>query len=242
MATDFRSWAVRQRAPVTLTLAATLIAAPLLRYLAKGAIPDLSVSQQNPPWTMLTYPWALDPLASPLSLVLLFLLVSWLFQFGTTVEREMASRRFVWLWIVFTIIPGIIFFAFNGHLAGPWIPATAVVVTWGARNIRSTVMLYGILPLSGLWLAVIASIAVVAGYGQTNLPAGLLTIIPLGLAWCYARDLFPFAFSAGRPARGEKITYVRGATNYKDDYFENVKDREMEREERERLRKLFEGK
>lgn len=242
MATDLRSWAVRQRAPVTLALAATLIAVPLLRYLAKGAIPDLSVSQQNDAWTMLTYPWALDPLASPMSLVLLFFLVSWLFQFGTTVEREMSSRRFIWLWIVFTVIPGIIFFACNGRLAGPWIPATAVIVTWGARNIRSTVLLYGILPLSGLWLAVVASLGVVIGYGQTNPAAGLLTIIPLGLAWCYARDLFPFAFSAGRPARGEKITYVRGATNYKDDYFENVKDREMEREERERLRKLFEGK
>jgi hypothetical protein len=242
MAMDFRSWIARQRAPVTLALAGSLIAVPLLRYVMKGGIPDLSVSPKTDPWTVLTYPWALDPLASPMSLVMLFLLVSWLVQFGTSVEREMSSRRFVWLWIVFTVIPGIIFFACNGTLAGPWVPATAIIVAWGARNIHSSVMLYGILPLSGLWLAVLASFGVVFGYGQANPAAGLLTIIPLGLAWCYARELFPFRFSAGLPSRGEKVTYVRGATNYKDDYFENVKQREMEREEQERLRKLFEGK
>lgn len=242
MANDFRRWMERQRAPVTLILAATLIVLPLLRYATKGAFPDLSVSQSNMPWTMLTYPWALDPLATPLHLVMLFFVVSWLVQFGASVEREMDSRRFAVFWILATLLPGIIFFAFNGRLAGPWIPATAIIVAWGARNRGSSVLLYGILPLNGVWLAALATIGVTATYAQANATAALLTLIPLGLAWAYAGDYLPFTFSVGRPARGEKVTFVRGAMNYKDDYFENVKDRELEREERERLRKLFEGK
>ena len=99
--------------------------------------------------------------------------------------------------------------------------------------------------MRGTWIAGLTALGVVVSYGAQNPPAAIAMLLPLGLAWLFASDRLPIGYrsgSGGGGSRRQRFTVVRGAKEYDDGYFEDVKAREIEREERERLRKLFEGK
>jgi hypothetical protein len=222
-------------------LVASFVTMAVVSFLTRGAaVGTLSVHESRP-WSALTYPWALDSLGSPMALVLLLLLGIWLVQFGGSVERDMGTGRFATFWVVATLLFGIVAMALGLPLAGPMLPGAAVIVVWGARNPRSSVLLYGVLPISGTWLAGLTVAAVFLSFGAMVPVAGALFAAILGVAWSFGQDRLPLAYSGTRRAKAAKVTVVRGATAYDESYFENVKQREIEREERERLRKLFEG-
>ena len=242
MAFDLRRWAARQGAPFTLFLLASLVAFALLGWLTQGraVVPLALIDPVGHPWSFLTYPWAYNPLAESFGVVFLLFFVMWLVQFGTSVEREMGTARFIAFWLVSTLVPALVAFALGLGLAEPWLPTSAVVVAWCARNRSSTVGFWGF-PLSATVLAGIVAAMVLFSYGRANPLFGVLMAAPLAMAWLFGADRLPLRYAAAAVRRRDEPV-VRGGTKYDEGYFDEVKDRERERDERERLRRLFEGK
>ncbi len=243
MATDFRSWAVRQRAPFTLFLVASLVVAALLGWLTRGqtTIPLALTDPGARPWGLLTYPWAYSPLGQPFGLIFLIFFVMWIFQFGGTIEQQMGTARFAAFWLVFTLFPALIAVGFHYPLAEPWLPSSAIVMAWCARNRGASVAFWGI-PMSATVLAAIIAASELFFYGAANPVAGIGFVLPLVVAWLFGADRLPLAFGAASDRKHKPEAVIKGGTKYDDAYYENVKKREIEREEQERLRKLFEGK
>ena len=243
MASEFSSWVRRQCAPVALGLAASLVAFALIGWLTgRGALLPLMLVDLRAPWSLLTYPWFFSPLASMFGLVILLVLVMWLIQFGGSLEREMGSLRFGAFWLVATLAFGLIAVVLGVSLGGPMLPGAALIVLWCSRNKRMSILLWGILPLSGVLLAALIAISTVFMYGAGNPFYGLAMAAPLALVWAFGIEKLPISVTGGPKLRKAKLTVVKGGTKYDDKYYESVKDREIERAEQERLRKLFEGK
>lgn len=248
MASDLMGWARRQQAPFTIGLIASLTAVALWGWFTMsqnfGATVATSENAFSEPYRLLLYPWATQSLAN---LFFFVLFIYWLFWVGTEVEREMGTGRFAAFWFLATLVLGLTVTAGGRALNvptgiyGAWLPEAAVTVLWGARNRTAQVRLMLILPLNGMWLAVLAGAAAVAAVGAQHPVVGLFTAIPLGLTWAFGQNLLPIAVRPGQ-RRSDRVTVVRGGARYDDKYFDDVKAREKEREERERLRKLFEGK
>lgn len=244
---DARGWYWKQGRPATLGLVLSLTAAALIFWFTRGRGVDqlwLTPDALERPWTLLTYPWADMPLSGGLSLMFFVFLLLWLYSLGGPVEREMGSARFLVFWFVATAVSGL-FFAVGGRMLGvpfalgdAYLPVGAVTMVWCARNMSQTIMLYGILPLSGKQLAVVEAVVVFLLYGQGSFMLGLLACIPQALAFAYGTGKIPGV--TVRPAP-KKQSAGRGQSMVDKQYFDDVRKREKEREERERLRKLFEG-
>jgi len=96
-----------------------------------------------------------------------------------------------------------------------------------------------VIPITGKWIAIIDSALVLFVVGDGNPVAGIFALFPLGLAWAYAANRLPgltFDKSPSKHSRAAKATERRDQSYY-DDVFRRAK----EREEQERLRKLFES-
>ncbi len=124
-------------------------------------------------------------------------------------------------------------------LAGSWVLAGSMMVTWATRYPRTPMRMFFMLDMEGRWLGLIgAALAFVTFKPVVN---GIAAILPLGFAWAFAANKLPF-LSYGLPVRTvTPPTGPRGIKAPRDDYFDDVKRRERERDERERLRKLFES-
>ena len=240
MATDFRSWAARQQAPFTVALVVSLVGSALVGWLTQGAsTKTLMMLGPSQPWGFITYPWAYSPSVSPFGLLFLVFFMMWILRFGGEVERDMSTLRFIGFWLTFTLLPAFVALAMRFPLDDPWLPSTAVVVAWCARNRGASLCFWGI-SISAAVLAAFLSASVLLTYGLGNPLVGVLMALPLALAWAFGGDKTPVRFS-GAVARRRKESVVKGGTRYDDAYYENVKKREIEREEQERLRRLFEG-
>jgi hypothetical protein len=92
-------------------------------------------------------------------------------------------------------------------------------------------------------LAVITVVMDIFMLGSRSPVIGVVATLPLGLWWLFGNDKIPFAQVAAERS-STRLTdrpVMRGAQVYDQKYYDDVKDREIEREEKERLRRLFEG-
>jgi hypothetical protein len=198
-----------------------------------------------PPWGFITYPFAVTLNGGEL-IWLLFLLL-WFYWLGCDLERELKTPTFVGLFFAATVVgsAAILLCAkvFGGSmvLVGPMIPIGAVTVAWGVRNLNSSVRLWAVIPITGKWIAIIEALLVLFAYGQGMPVRGVFALIPLGLAWAYAANRIPgVPFGPlGTTIREGRALLKRERNNKV--YFDDVRKREKERADRERLRKLLEG-
>ena len=128
----------------------------------------------------------------------------------------------------------------NGHipLYSSLIPIGALTVAWGVRNQTACVRLWAIIPITGKWIAILEAFLVLFVMGESAPLVGVFALVPLGVAWAYAANGIPglsFGPTTPRVSRAAKANERRDQSYY-DDVFRRAK----EREERERLRKLFE--
>lgn len=234
---DFPGWVRRQGIPVNLTLISLLVLTFLGGFFTQANLSGLAFLPEaalSAPWTFVTYPFVA---AGGLLSVLFSSL--WLYGVGGIVEREEGSRRYLGVWLIFTVLCALSFFVgalATGRgmpLAGPWTPLAAITIIWGTRHPDMPVTFMFILPLKAKWLAWISALLVFFG---TNDPVlAVFAAIPLILAWAYAARKLPIPSAGARPAERS-----RQGGFYSKEYYDEVKRREQEREERERLRKLFE--
>jgi hypothetical protein len=204
----------------------------------------ITLASHEKPWSFLTYPWAQMPFTDGLSLIFFVFLMMWMFMCGNFVEHEMGSARYAAFWFVSTALIAIFLWAgmhllnANAVFGGAYLPVSAVTMLWCARNQTTTIMLYGIIPLTGKWLAIVDLVIILLLYGNGNPLLGAIACVPLVLAYLYGLEKFPGLSYRGVP---KAVHATRAQSRYKEEYFDEVKDRERERQERERLRKLFEG-
>lgn len=249
-----KGWVRQNGSPVTAGLIGSLFVAALLNWFLKmPEIFALGGDSLSRPWSFLTYPWAYSPLTNSLSMVCFFFMLMWLFSVGPGLEREMGSGRFAAFWAAFTVVPGILMWLVGGFglYGGPFIPEAAITIAWCFRNRGQSINLYGILPVPAPWLAAITAFGTLMVHGSQNPLFGVAATAPLALAMLFAQDRLPIAFGGGRGRSGfggfggarvkTKVHANRAQAQYDEAYYDDVLRREKERDERERLRKLFES-
>lgn len=250
---DFAQNARMSGAPVTVALviaqSASFLAAfftqrPLLQSLmfmtAGGRV-------MGGPWTFASYPFFIPGNGQDLFWFVLTML--WLWGFGCAVERDLGPLKFALVWVSLTILGALGLWAGSAILQGnAWslyggiVPISAITVIWGVRNPDSPVMLMLVLPITGRWLAWFTagiSVVYVASMNQ-NAQAGLFSALPLIAAYLYASNRLPFVAYGSGPVMARKPG-GKAPVWMTDEYVDNVKKREKEREEKERLRRLFEN-
>lgn len=243
---DFGEASRRNAAPVTTAILVLMIAALVLYWVRLTAVlaplgfissPQLTLAR---PWTFFTYWLVPDP--GPYGLLSMLFGCLWLWSIGGTVERELGSLRFAIIWLVFAGLPAafVLLGAAMLHVLvpiySPWIPLSMITVMWGTRNPDVMVTFLFVLPLTGKWMAWLSVAFVLFGTPYEVAP---FAAIPAILAYYFAANKLPFvAYARGDSAySGASKKWER----YDKSYYEEVQRREKDREERDRLRKLFEG-
>jgi len=240
---DFGSSARAHRAPVTVALVVAIIVGFLAVFMrmSPGILQNLaffSLDALSKPWTFVTYPFLTDSFISVLFACL------WLWGIGGWVEHDLGTTRYLTVWFVFSALcalglwVGALATGSPGILAGAWTPIAAVTIIWGTRNPDAPLTLMFVLPLTGRWMAWLSAAFVF--FGTIPPQMAPFAAAPLALAYFFAANKLPRISYKGGPRgiRGENASGTRRV--YRQEYYDEVKRREIAREERERLRKLFE--
>jgi Der1-like family len=189
------------------------------------------------PWSMLTYPFAIG---GGLGFLGLIFAAIWLYQVGHEVERELTSTKYaltllslVFLGAIFMLIGGFIFAA-NAPLYGAYPMVAAVTIMWATRNPNTIVMLI-VFPIKAKWLGWVSAGIV---FFSTLPQFAIFAAAPLALAWAFADNRLPIRYGVP-PAKTPTKRYRK---HWKEDegFHDNVRKRETERAERQRLKELFE--
>ncbi|HVL38342.1 MAG TPA: hypothetical protein VM328_03020 [Fimbriimonadaceae bacterium] len=245
MINDLRHRVRQHGAPVC----ALLIGAWVVSFLAAwftggGFLPHLTFmtgDAGSEPWTFLSYPLVVPPDVN--GFISLIFLGFWMWNIGGLVERELGSARFGIFVAVFTLacsislLIGATLLSRFGFLYGGWFIASACTVVWGTRYPNQQAMFMLLLPIQARWLAII-SVALVF-FGTEPKELAPFAAFPLLAVHVYARGRFP-GLSYGGGTTAASSPYKKDSAGDKR-YFEEVRRREQERAERERLRKLFES-
>ena len=232
-------WFRRQSAPVTVSLCGLVI----LGWIATWANPLVMIENFAFPgllfpkfWTLFTYPFF--GFTSP---IFLLLQVMWLYWVGSMLERDHGTRRFVYLWLTISVL-GVIGLSLNGSsTSGMVIPDAIMVAIWATRYPNMIIRLFMCIPVAAKWLGIIVVASVFFNYatGPGQILSGFAAISGCIVGFLYARNMIPkvpygLKNGAGKP----KPTRVEKAKDQ--EYFSDVRRREKERAEKERLRKMFE--
>jgi membrane associated rhomboid family serine protease len=200
------------------------------------------------PWTILTYPLASAGYGGA-ALGIIFL-CWWLYMIASFLESELGSWWLIGVFAIATVINGLVAILASPlqpmplQLAGMHLPEAFLTLIWCSRNQSVCIRLFGVIPITGRLLAILVTVTVMFGYGSGMGGAesraaplfGIAVALPLLLAWLYGLDKLPLRYGLLRrnPTSGKKKQKEFDA------FISNVRDREKEREEKERLRKLFE--
>ncbi len=230
--------------PVTLILIALMILGFLVTWFASGFLSVLAFFPSSThPWTFLTYPFSSS--GNGAGLVFFLLLLYWFYWVGGDVERELDAKRYLLLFFELTLVASLSFWlaqrvlGSSTPLIGADLPIAAFTVYWATRNPRRIIMICGLIPLSGKLIGFFDVLLVFFGYGTPYPPLGVVALIPLALAFGHASGRIPLL---GLPASSRRPSKVAKANERRNQaYYDDVQRRSKEREERERLRKLFEG-
>ena len=240
---DFRTAARGNAAPATTGLIVAMIGCAVLIWMKIGSqffndfifVNSLALAH---PWSFLTYPF----FTSASNTVGLLFLCLWLWGIGGSVERDLGSVKYLLVFFAFTalcalgLLIGGKVLNIEGSMAGGWTAVAAITIMWGTRNPNQTVLLMFVIPIQGKWIAWLAGVIVFFGTVPQLAP---FAVAPLILAYYFAANRLPFA-----PYSKSDLKFTGAAKTterYNRAYYDEVRKREKEREERERLRKLFEG-
>lgn len=230
---------------VSALLTVALAAMFLLEWLAhfgSAALLAFRVGEGSSPFTAFTYPFASAGDGNALLNVIFSCL--WLWQVGGQIESEIGSQRFAALWVIGSVMPALflklasLMLPYAGVLAGAWLPLAALTVVWASRNPNAVVRFNLIIPIQAKWLGVLTVLLVLFAMGNGNPLIGVVACLHLAFAWAYASGRFPF-LPYGRATIGASRV-AHKADLMSPAYYDEVRRREQEREERDRLRRLFE--
>lgn len=189
-------------------------------------------------WGFLTY-----PLVVPIEPFFLIFQGLWLWSFGSMIESRLGTAGLLREFIIGTIVCGVCLALVAVPLEGsllltsPWLPIAFITVMACAWSPNQQI-LFWMFPLQLKWLALITGIFAVWIYGMGAPLVGLGAAVPLALGWFYGSGkLGPLSPGVNPFAKRQEKKRENRAF---DEFYSKVREREQERAERERLRKLFE--
>lgn len=236
----------------TYALAGAAIAVYVISWMMQGALlrPLAFWPDGSHLWGLLTYPFAS---AGSGQFILWFLIeIYWLYWVGASAESALGAGKYLAFFFISTALAAIfvwigsiilgIHFAAGGILAGLELPLGALTVAWGARHRTQSIVLMFIIPVQGMVLVWLTVAFILFRYGSIleNPLMGLFASLHLGAAYLFADNRIPnLPFRRGSSREESKR---RKEAERRDAAFrEDVRQRKHDREERERLRKMFEG-
>jgi len=233
--------------PGTIAILLAVVLCALLSAMLQGklAVSLALWSDFSNPWAVVTYPFAqsLSSFGLALAVVELF----WLYFVGKSVESELGTKKFLLFFAGLTIVAGLVIaiglklgLPIAVPIFGIGLPLAGLTVAWGTRHPNETVYLFGFLPVLGWIITWFTAGITLFGYAALyQAPQyGLLACVHLILAALYVRGQLPGA--GYRNKRSDPIN-LKATERMSEEYYEDVRKREKDREERERLRRLFEN-
>lgn len=196
------------------------------------------------PWTFLTYPIA--PAGPPGAILFVLILYYWFYNIGNQVESELGKPSFVAVFFGLALAGSVAIGAagfltgINFPLVGLWLPVAAISMAWAARNGDAEVRFMFVIPLKAKWLGLLLAVLIFFSYGSANPLIGASALVPLALGWAFGKNRLPIRYGRVMPDLEAKRRAERERQR-SDDYMSDVYRSKREREERERLRKLFES-
>lgn len=192
----------------------------------------------GPPWGFLTYPLVVPP--DPLFLLFQGL---WLWSFGNMLERRLGTGPFLREFLTGTLLIGVSV-AIAGLLAvggavllSPFAPIAYITVV-ACAMMPDQEVLFWFVPLKMKWLALITAGFLLFNVSFGSPIVGIAGVLPLLFAWFYGLGRFG-RFRPGADLLAAPRAKKRETREF-DQFYGKVRQREQERIERERLRKLFE--
>lgn len=239
---DFQRTVRGSGAPVSVAITAILVVTFVLGWLDPGRFLDPLVFDPfriaSRPWTVLI--WVLCGGAmGPIGLLCAGF---WLWGIGGIVERELTSPRYALFALAVTLVTSLLvglagLLGVPGTLAGAWVLLVAITVAWATRHPEQPVTFMLILPMKARWLAWI-SVGLLFFAAPPSLAPFL--ILPQGLVYLFASERLRGIPYVAIPRHRSAQPTPREAEREKR-YLDDVKRREVDRAERERLRRLFEA-
>lgn len=246
---EVKAWSRRDGTPVTMLLVATISLSNLYFFASKyQGFEYVTYAGRGilRPWALLTYPWAYLT-TSGAGIIGFALLMFWLYWIGRSVERDIGPQKMAAFWFSATLIGALCnwiasYWTFTlTPLMGPSLPIAAVTILWCTRNPNATVHVYMVIPVAAKWIGWMVVAFVLISFGNRYPLFGLLECVPLALAYFYGSNRIPgLPYGAGGVYKlTKKEATTRGQVMYDQSYFDEVKQRETERAENERLKKLL---
>jgi hypothetical protein len=168
--------------------------------------------------------------------------------FGTQLEIKFGTAWFLKLFTVAVLagpVIGVIISMFgqSGVLMTPWVATSLVLIAWCGFFRYEVIRLCGVIPITAPALALITAAFLTFGTLSLGQIGSVMLAIPAVLFWLYSTGVLPLRSP-------KKVTTVSGTkvdaaakrkAQREREYLDRVQDKVKEREERERLRKLFES-
>lgn len=238
---DPAKWFRRQTAPTTVVLCALVIVGFFVAWSAPQFVSDYLAYPGLPfpkIWTLFTYPFL-----QVMSPIFLLLQIMWLFWVGSMLERDHGSKKFAYLWLTVSALGVLPLSIIGKPNAGMFIPDAILVAIWATRYPNMIIRLFMCIPVAAKWIGmvVVASVFFAYASGPNQIPAGFLAISGCILGFFYARNMIPkVPYGLRHGTMYVKPKPTKAQIEREKQYYDDVHRREKEREERERLRKLFE--
>jgi hypothetical protein len=239
---DFQQTLRTHGAPISIALAGVLITTFIVGWFTQSTLlfdlSFLSDSVATRPWTLLSY-----PLAPIHGLIGTIFTVLWMWSVGGQVERDVHPTRYGVMLLAVTLLGSLFLWAgslitgVSSYLQGFVLILPAVTIAWGTRYPTACVKLWCIIPIQARWVAWLSLLIVLFGV-RPEMAA--FAALPLILVYLFAANKLPIPYS-GRVAASKKEVRSRNGWKFNDDFLADVHRREKDREERDRLRKLFES-
>lgn len=195
------------------------------------------------PWTFLTYPFAID--GNGFGILTLILTWLWMYWICSAIEATDRALNLLLYFFLYTML-GAIFVSLVGRImnvpnviTGTMLPISALTCLWCSRNQSAEIRLMMMIPVNGRVMAIISGVLVLLMYGTINPILGLFAVVPCAIGWLQgSRRAFATTKKQVNLGRGMKSSNPQEF----EEYMLKVRKKEKEREEKERLRQLLEGK
>ncbi|MBX3096298.1 MAG: hypothetical protein KF812_05495 [Fimbriimonadaceae bacterium] len=195
----------------------------------------VTIEAMSRPWTFLTYPWGM--IGDGTRIIWDLILLLWFYQIGNMLEKQAGVATWAAVFGAGIVMPAACLLAAPNPvlLSGAYVPAAALGIYWCGLSPNESAHFWG-LPVARKWLALVLMLLVVFAVGTGQPVAGFLAGVPLGVLYVAGVNgiqLRPGTIAARRDAKKKQAEF--------NTFIDDVRTREQEREERERLRKLFES-